>query len=97
MSWVDCGPMGLRNELPAGIRATVGRRARGSVAWQLTHPDAPRTVTRGMAATVALAKAAAIDAAPAYALTLADALDARAAVLTSRAASIRGAALEVLA
>lgn len=91
MSWVDCGPMGLRSELPAGILATVSRRARGSVAWTLTHADAPRTVARGMATTIPLAKAASIDAAPAYALTLADALDARADVLAQRAAAIRAA------
>lgn len=89
--------MGLRNELPAGIRATVGRRARGSVAWQLTHADAPRTVARGLSVSLADAKRDALAAVPAYALMLADALDARAAVLTSRAASIRGAAIEVLA
>lgn len=91
MSWTDRGPFGHRRDLPGGIIATVGYRVRGAVAWSLSHADAPRTASRGTAATIALAKADAIAAAPAYALTLADALDARATVLSSCAAAIRAA------
>jgi hypothetical protein len=82
--------MGIRNELRGGIVATVGRRVRGAVAWSLSHSDS-RLVTRGLSATIAAAKSDAITAAPAYALTLADALDARATALSSRAAAIRAA------
>jgi hypothetical protein len=80
--------MGHRAELPAGIVASATRRA-----WQLTHPDAPRLVARGMSVSLADAKRDALAAAPAYALELADALELRAAALVSRAASIRSAVL----
>ena len=88
ITWTAVGPFGHQAQLPAGLVATVGPR-RGGWAWSLVHPDLPRASVRGQAATMAAAKVAMGQAARAFAESLADALDARAALISSRAAAAR--------
>lgn len=88
--WTEAGPWGYVATLPAGIVATVSRRGNGGLfRWHLTHPDI-RARASGEAATLAAARAALAAAVPAFALSLADALDARASLLTARANMCRG-------
>jgi hypothetical protein len=83
--------MGRRATLPAGITIAVGRRIGGVTRWEITHDDLA-IVTRGQSVTVADAMADAVAAAPAFALAMADAIDARIVALTARAAALRLAA-----
>lgn len=87
--WNEIGPWGYRADLPGGVVAVVTRRGTGNLfRWYLTHPDL-HTRAQGAAATIAEARADILAAAEGFALTLADALDARAALLTARATACR--------
>ena len=89
ITWTEVGPFGHQAQLPAGLIATVYKLGLGEWGWSLVHPDLPRRSARGQAATMALAKQAMAAAAKAFAESLADALDARAALISSRAAAAR--------
>jgi len=89
ITWTEVGPWGHQAQLPAGLVATVYRLGAGDWGWSLVHPDMPRAAARGQAATMADAKIAMVAAAQSFALSLADALDARAALISSRAAAAR--------
>lgn len=87
--WVEVGPWGYQATLPADVVATVSRRgAAGLFRWSLSHPDLPVRAD-GISPTLLGARDDIIAAAPAFALAIADALDARAAVISARAAACR--------
>lgn len=87
LEWKSVGPWGHYATLPGGVIATVGA-TRDGFRWALSHQDLPVRAS-GFALTMAGARAGVVTAAQAFAVNLADALDARAAQLTARATACR--------